>query len=189
MIDYALKKQVLDNGCVSQTNKLRKANYLTWVYETTGDLDAMTRAVRVLDHIDYKQYTKDEEKEAKRVLDAHYQRTCRLKNKIEAYTTFWARIKYGDCVFLTLTFNDKTLATTSAETRRRYVARFLSNQCPNYVANIDYGGKRGREHYHAVILCDTINYKEWHQYGAIKAKKYELMTLLVLLELLSIYLS
>lgn len=57
MINYELKKQVLNNGCVAQQNKINKANYLTWVYETTGDLKAAERAVRTLDHIkEYRQY-------------------------------------------------------------------------------------------------------------------------------------
>lgn len=174
MIDYALKKQVLENGCVSQTNKLNKANYLTWVYQTTGDMKACERAYKTLDHIDYKQYTDGEVKEANKVLHAHFERTIRLKDKITAYLHPGSRLLFGECVFLTLTFNNKTLANTSAATRRRYIARYLKQFSCNWVANVDYGGKNGREHYHALLLGKPLDYKGWHQYGAIKGEKVRL---------------
>lgn len=68
-------------------------------------------------------------------------------------------------VFLTLTFTDGYLASTSRETRRRYVQRFLQKNSTTYFANIDFGEKNGREHYHAVILSkNKINPKKW-SYG------------------------
>lgn len=174
MLDYALKKQVIENGCVAQTNKLNKSEYLLWVYQTTGDEKALERCYKTLDHIDYKQYTKAEVDEAKKVLHAHFERTIRLKDKITAYVHPVARMLYGECVFLTLTFNDKTLASTTAATRRRYIARYLKKFSCNWVANIDYGGKNGREHYHALLLGEPLDYKDWHQYGAIKGEKVRL---------------
>lgn len=72
-----------------------------------------------------------------------------------------------NAVFLTLTFTDDVLEKTTPETRRRYVARALKEQCFEYVANVDYGNagktktykdKNGlervntcREHYHAIV--------------------------------------
>ena len=40
----------------------------------------------------------------------------------------------------------------------------------NYVANVDYGAKNHREHYHAVVMCDNIDHKSW-RYGAINFKR------------------
>lgn len=73
-----------------------------------------------------------------------------------------------NCVFLTLTFRDDVLAVTTEQTRRRYVARALKEQCPHYVANIDFGNageireyidskgeirqSTAREHYHALVV-------------------------------------
>jgi hypothetical protein len=57
-----------------------------------------------------------------------------------------------NCIFLTLTFRDDVLANTSEETRKKYIQRFLKEQCSLYIANIDYGTKKGREHYHAVVI-------------------------------------
>ena len=80
--------------------------------------------------------------------------------------------------FVTLTFNDETLKLKE-RTRREYVKNYL-NQFEGNIANIDYGGKNGREHFHAIIIANektetekvpntkkfvTIkNAKEW-QYG------------------------
>lgn len=76
----------------------------------------------------------------------------------------------GKCLFLTLTFTDSTLSSTTPETRRKYVRRFLKSQCPVYVANIDFGGKNGREHYHALVRSEKIDYRLWHKLGAIKGE-------------------
>ena len=54
--------------------------------------------------------------------------------------------------FCTLTFGPEILASTTAETRAIYVKRFLKATFGAYVANLDYGGKNGREHYHAVAF-------------------------------------
>lgn len=83
-------------------------------------------------------------------------------------------ILHGECLFLTLTFNDATLANTSPQTRRRYVARWLKSVSDTYVANIDFGDPikhTGREHYHALIFGKHIDYTGWHKYGAIKGER------------------
>lgn len=57
----------------------------------------------------------------------------------------------GSALFLTLTFSNDTLDRTSVETRRKYIQRFLKSQTSFYIANIDFGDKNGREHYHAIV--------------------------------------
>lgn len=98
-----------------------------------------------------------------------YSRKEKLQTRIKTLLT------RGNCFFLTLTFTDLVLSSTSAETRRRYIARTLKEHFPlGYVANIDYGAKNGREHYHAVV-CSTAqtisNAKNciW-SYGALNFK-------------------
>lgn len=82
---------------------------------------------------------------------------------------YCANNKNLQIVFLTLTFKD--LNTTTKESRRKYVRRYLKNHCLDFVANIDYGAKNGREHYHAVALINgPIDYTKWHKYGAIKGE-------------------
>ena len=60
--------------------------------------------------------------------------------------------------FVTLTFNDDTLSSTSERTRHRYVTAYLNEHCLAYYGNIDYGKKNEREHYHAVVKLrsDTL---------------------------------
>lgn len=70
-------------------------------------------------------------------------------------------------VFLTLTFKDEWLESTSFITRRRYTQRFLNENAFHYIANVDYGDENGREHYHALVMIDKdIEHKLW-KYGAI----------------------
>lgn len=76
-------------------------------------------------------------------------------------------------IFGTLTFSDKVLDKTSKETRRRYVSRFLSKTCDNYIANIDFGKKNEREHYHFVALCKSEIQKGTWKYGFDSYRKID----------------
>jgi hypothetical protein len=71
---------------------------------------------------------------------------------------------FSPCSFLTLTFTDEVLNSTTEETRRRYVARFLKSISENYVGNIDYGSKNDREHYHAIVEGQDLDLSGWN-YG------------------------
>lgn len=72
-------------------------------------------------------------------------------------------------IFGTLDFKDEALENTSKETRRRYVTRFLNNNTFHYIANIDYGKKNGREHYHFIAMVeDKISIQDWLSYGGGK---------------------
>lgn len=108
-----------------------------------------------------------EMEEAVRINNATYRRNTRLNSRIKSMLD---DSEYQH-IFLTLTFNDNVLDNTTPETRRRYVTRFLKNYTNRYVANIDYGKKYEREHYHAVVNCQkNINCQDW-RYGAINFKR------------------
>lgn len=94
---------------------------------------------------------------------ARYKRSNRLENYIEKMLT------YGQCSFLTLTFKDDVLENTKESSRRKYVTRYLAMFSPFYIANIDYGGLNGREHYHVVIMHKKkIDLSIWREkYGRI----------------------
>lgn len=62
--------------------------------------------------------------------------------------------EYSRLFFVTLTFRDEVLEKTSDRTRHRYVSKFLNDNTLDYVANVDYGSKTNREHYHAVVALD-----------------------------------
>lgn len=110
--------------------------------------------------------TKEEIEESIKINNATYKRFARLKERIKTY------LYYDNAMFITLTFNEDTLSNTSQETRCKYVKRYLKDNCLNYVANIDYGKRNEREHYHAVVVPKTkMNYSSWHKLGAIKGQK------------------
>lgn len=94
----------------------------------------------------------------------HWKRTNRLKNRISKM------VSGSPCLFLTLTFKDSVLNSTSQDTRRRYVTRFLKSFGVEYIANIDFGKNNGREHYHAILQADKIDYSLWN-YGAINGRR------------------
>lgn len=72
-------------------------------------------------------------------------------------------------IFGTLNFSDKTLSNTSERTRARYITKYLSDHTIHYIANIDYGKKKGREHYHFIAMTNgKISSKEWHKFGGAK---------------------
>lgn len=100
--------------------------------------------------------------EAKKINHASYQRANRLKQRIST-------IIQKDSLFLTFTFTDEVLQRTSSDTRKQYVRRFLNAFNVPYVANIDFGSKNGREHYHAILQMPKINLTQW-KYGALNGK-------------------
>ena len=101
---------------------------------------------------------------ANNINHASYKRTARLKERIRE------AVESGSAYFLTITFNNETLSKTNEKTRRLYITRWLKSLTPFYVANIDYGEKNGREHYHAVITSDKRPPKTW-SYGFIDILK------------------
>ena len=103
-------------------------------------------------------------KVATNVNHASYKRTARLKERIRE------AVASGSAWFITITFSPETLENTNEQTRRKYVSRWLKSLTPFYVANIDYGKEKGREHYHAVITSDERPPKSW-SYGFIDILK------------------
>lgn len=77
---------------------------------------------------------------------------CKCWSRIYQHIKYLG-MKYGfnKLIFATLTFNDYALSL-SADTRKQKVRRLLQANCDDYIANIDYGKKGEREHYHAVIV-------------------------------------
>lgn len=90
-----------------------------------------------------------------RQLERNSRKRKTARKKVEGI--FYDAYSFGFPVyFATLTFTDDVLASTSAETRRRYVTRALKSVSSRYMANIDFGKQNGREHYHTVFLADKI---------------------------------
>lgn len=111
---------------------------------------------------------KREFNEVIKIDNANYHRVKRLKDRVAKM------LNKGKCIFLTLTFNDLTLANTTAKERRVAVVRYLKTFKTDYLANIDFGANNHREHYHALIVADKVNYSKWNKYGNINGQKVRL---------------
>lgn len=164
MVDYELKAHVISTGLVDEYRKIQGALFRgpSVPPKYSGQLDFDT-ALYERNFLSENQ--PEEWLEAKRCSNNDYHRVTRLQSRIAYF------LSRGSCLFLTLTFSDETLSKTSEKTRRVYVTRYLKSVCKYYVANVDYGAKNGREHYHALVVADKIDYTGWHQYGAINGKK------------------
>lgn len=166
-IDYAYKAMVLSehSEVVRLQREFSRLGYLrthTDVYIDEEYEEAINETVSsfVYDDEAFRVW-----REAERINLAYYARVKRLKDRIADM------LCEGTCYFLTLTFTDEVLARTSDVTRRRYVTRFLKSLSDRYVANIDFGSQNGREHYHAVVLADSLSMEGWNCFGFSNAKK------------------
>lgn len=79
----------------------------------------------------------------------------RVRKKMEAY------VMRGRATFGTFTFRPDVLESTSEETRRVYMRRWLKEVSSCYTANEDFGDKTGREHYHAIFEASSPTFKPW----------------------------
>lgn len=154
MIDYDLKSRVLELGLDDLQRQVSKALFY---HDFPNENVECQLSYEFALHYDNFYSTKypDLWNEAKKINHAKYERVHRLKFYISRM------LQLGDCLFLTFTFNDKCLNSTSASTRKTYVQRYLKNLNTLYVANIDFGKKNKREHFHAVVLKDKVDFKQW----------------------------
>lgn len=97
----------------------------------------------------------------------HYKRASRLRVKVASL------IESKQAVFFTLTFTDAVLASTTTETRHKYVIRWLERYLPDFVANVDFSPKTGREHYHGIspVAISKEAREAWNAYGSINFER------------------
>jgi hypothetical protein len=170
MINYIDKQRVLQKGLHLVQKKLSKQTYkayknIDWNKEKYSQIDFSEYNEMLKLNEKFKDFFGDDWLIAQRLNHNEYKRVRRLKEKM------LESVLSDNALFLTLTFNSDTIARTTIPTRRRYVARYLKSQSAFYIANIDFGARNGREHYHAVVVGQSIDYKAWHSLGAIKGLK------------------
>lgn len=176
VIDYAFKSYVLKehSDLVQKAKVSTKVDYAISELNNKGVVSPILRhdSKDLMSSIDLMNYCRDngllnELKECYRINDASYKRTNRLRERIERM------LLSGDCLFLTITFNDDTLQNTTDKERRVMVSRYLKSFGCSYVANVDYGKENHREHYHAVINASRIDYTLWYNkgYGTVNGEK------------------
>lgn len=166
--DYELKSYLLKTGLYKE---FKKALFDTFWFEVLekkfdSNINSFKSSAEAYHFLEDLSLTLPNEfKECYRMKRAEHSRSIRLNKKINDI------ILNGDSLFLTLTFRDDVLESTNEDTRRRYVARWLKENGLKYVANIDFGKKNEREHYHAVILVNhKLDYTSW-PYGALNGQK------------------
>lgn len=163
--NYELKSQLIKDGKLLKLNReVRKSEYFHYIkhkYELeTGEVFEIPKFVLNFSQAQrFKNLEELEEPEewfeCERINNAFSNRRKRLSKRINDM------LDMGQCLFLTLTFTNDVFKHTTPETRRKYVSRYLKEYTNKYVANIDFGEKNGREHYHAVVLCDKIDISWW----------------------------
>lgn len=172
-VDYSYKSYVLQehNDLLLQQRKASLIDYLENEFIANGVIPSFLGNYKgvlnstELYHYCLKNNLLKELKECYKINRASFYRTKRLKERIETM------LLNGDCIFLTLTFDNDTLNTTDAKQRRIMVSRYLKLFDAPYVANIDFGKLNKREHYHAVINTANIDYSLWRKYGNINGEK------------------
>lgn len=176
-IDYAFKAYVLKEHkeLLNEYKKTKLLEFKIYEYNQTGEitplLERLSNDYMRMQDLALKVGENNlgrELLECKRIDNANIHRVLRLKERIKNM------LNKGQCIFITLTFNDTTLSNTTDKERRVAVVRYLKGFNSEYIANVDYGANNHREHYHALILADKINYKKWNKYGNINGRKVRL---------------
>lgn len=153
----ALRCAVLETGLVAKYREARRQSFFE------GNDDALESLCFV--------YGVELVSRCASLNQARLKRAARVKSKMLDY------VLAGSCYFLTLTFTDKVLSSTTIATRRRYVARWLKEHFSDYAANIDFGDKaknpqsNEREHYHCLARLDGLKPPKKWPYGHIKVQR------------------
>lgn len=163
--DKDKKSVVLESGIIGEIIANKKKLYFDKLQSAFDDEGVEYNYMIESDWLEY--YTKRFQDSnldcAFLLLESKHRKMIKVREKISDI------ILNNNAVFITLTFRDDVLASTTPQTRRRYVARYLKSQGDYYVANIDFSPDIEREHYHAVI-CSRVNLSAW-KYGFSSAEK------------------
>lgn len=164
--DNTTKSVVLDSKLLSEITAIKKElyynNLVSFPDYETGVVIETTLNTDWCDYV-YKIRANDLYDCAFLLLQSKKKKAQKVRDKIAEL------VLNNNAIFLTLTFRDDVLESTSPETRRRYVARFLKSVSGQYAANIDFSPDLEREHYHAVIT-KRIDLNTW-RYGFAYAEK------------------
>lgn len=161
-----LKYDLIEKGIFKDYCKYRYVDYLYSIDKLDRFVSLSDDTKGYLSYVDTMQFTANELRSLEQLYDSRRKKIYRLKQKIRQMLQY-------DCIFLTLTFTDDVLSSTSSDTRRTYVARYLKSFNTRYVANIDFGQNDNyskREHYHAIIQAKKVDYSAW-VCGAINGQR------------------
>ena len=149
MKNLELKKNLLSSGFYQDLRRFERYNYILCQKYISGNISMHEFNSSI---IDIGAMLDDS------TLSAYNQMYNSRRQRIRRTRKILNYLLQQDCLFVTLTFNDKTLSSTNASTRRRYIKSYLDSLGVDYIANKDFGNKNGREHYHCVIQTNFLQH-------------------------------
>lgn len=95
------------------------------------------------------EYNEETIKDCERIRDS----IRKQRKKIFDHLSYWidALEANQEIIFITFTFSDKALENSEKYNKKKIIE--LLNNFDDYVINVDYGGKHGRIHYHALAVA------------------------------------
>lgn len=160
---YITKQKVLKNGLFEIYKKHRLALYSEFCANHFEDKTFNINLSAYLDYCIFDGVSYKDMLECKRLFNAQRSRVARLKKRITKMLEF-------NCIFLTYTFTNSVLSKNNINSLRKNVCKHLKSISNNYVANIDFGKRKGRIHFHALVVADNIDYTSW-TFGALNGKR------------------
>lgn len=173
VINYAFKSYVINNFSeILEAQKLGHIkSYALYRYQEDGLYTKVLSLDKYnVDNEDLRRQCKEANllsvyNECVKINNASYARTKRLRCRVADM------LSKGDCIFVTMTFTDDVLNSTDTKQRRVIVSRYLKTFKCVYIANIDFGAKNHREHYHAIIQSSSIDLSLWRKFGNINVER------------------
>lgn len=159
MKNKELKKELHENGKYNIYRQTRRNLIIE-----SSELDKTDEILKYI----LPDFTDEELKECERLRNNFREQ----RKKIQDHLEYLFKRKDYRLYFMTFTFNDQTLSTTSKETRRRKIVKTL-NPCEDYFYNIDFGAENDREHYHAVIAVNKSDKQEYKDGKHIRLKCFD----------------
>ena len=170
MFDKELKQEIVRNDLDKITRRL---DYLDYLDNNGQVLDEHEKQEFEQFKLIYNTLSEDEKRVIYNLNIARWRRIKRTRHFINKLFCL-AVLTNSTCAFVTLTFNDNTLNTTTELARRKRVRRFLDRVCLGYFANIDFGKTNEREHYHAILVLKNDFDKELFNYWEQKNGFYNI---------------
>ena len=167
------RRAVLSDGSYQSYTALRKKAFTEKEPEKVYSLKVNEDTGEILPGMKLNQdyFNLDEETltECERIRNAKNKQ----RQKIEDHIRFLFDKGKCDLYFATFNFNDVAM-TKKEDTRKQLIRRLLNEVCDDYILNIDFGEKKGREHYHAIIaIRKDRQTKRVNEFGHLKLEELD----------------
>lgn len=176
MQNKELKKEMLENGKYSDLRKLDNYCYREYGLELSELINDKTESERIatlneLMQMVYKNTSITNLNTQE--LESYFQLKKSRHNKktrIGSRLNYYKSREYKFC-FATFTFNDDALKLDN-KYRKEHITRLLNENTNivDYIGNVDFGEKKGREHYHYILILSK-DFEPIAKYETITSKQ------------------